>query len=58
MDEVIAELAAERGLEVDWINARGASWLRVDRPSGETEGFEVILASPEQLIAMKMAAAP
>ena len=57
VDEVIAELAAERGLEVDWINARGASWLRVDRPSGETEGFEVILASPEQLIAMKMAAA-
>src|SRR3954451_7708858 len=57
VDEVIAELATEHGLEVDWVNARGASWLRVDAPSPDSEDFQVIVASPEQLIAMKLAAA-
>nr|WP_285116473.1 DUF6036 family nucleotidyltransferase [Leifsonia sp. fls2-241-R2A-40a] len=57
VDEVIAQLAVEHGLEVDWINAHGAPWLRVDPPSPDADGFQVILASTEQLIAMKLAAA-
>ncbi|MGO4300396.1 nucleotidyl transferase AbiEii/AbiGii toxin family protein [Leifsonia sp. RAF41] len=57
VDEVIAELAQEHGLEVDWVNSRGASWLRVDPPSPDGEDFQIIVASAEQLIAMKLAAA-
>jgi len=52
---VIAEIAAERGLEVDWINPAAASWLRTDAPS-QSGGFEVVVATPQQLVAMKLAA--
>ena len=38
-------------------NARGASWLRVDPPDSNVGEFQVIVASVEQLIAMKLAAA-
>lgn len=53
---VIAELAAERGLETDWVNPAGASWLRTDAPSRRDGVFEIVIATPEQLVAMKLAA--
>jgi len=55
VSEVIAELAAERGLEADWINPAGASWLRTDVPNPRPGEFEVVVATPEQLVAMKLA---
>ena len=54
--EVIAELAAERGLEADWINPAAASWLRTDPPNPAEGQFEIVIATPEQLVAMKLAA--
>ena len=55
VSRVITEIAAERGLEVDWINPAAASWLRTDAPS-QSGGFHVVIATPEQLVAMKLAA--
>lgn len=54
--EVIRELAEERGLEADWINSAGASWLRTDEPDPAPGEFEIVIATPEQLVAMKLAA--
>ncbi len=54
--DVIAELAAERGLETDWINPAAASWLRTDEPDPAEGEFVVVVATPEQLVAMKLAA--
>lgn len=56
VDEVIAELTEERGLEADWINPAAAPWLRTDEPHPADGEFEVIVATPEQLVAMKLAA--
>lgn len=56
VDEVIGELARERGLEVDWINASAAPWLRTDEPDPVDGEFEIVVATPEQLVAMKLAA--
>lgn len=55
VSEVIAEIAAERGLEVDWINGAAALWLRTDPPDPAPGQFQVVVATPEQLVAMKLA---
>lgn len=54
--ESIAELASDRGLEVEWINSAGAPWLRTDTPEPRRGEFLVVVATPEQLVAMKLAA--
>lgn len=55
VSEVIAELARERGLEADWINPAAAAWLRTDVPAPREGEFAVVVATPEQLVAMKLA---
>lgn len=55
VDRVIAELADEFGLEVDWINDHAAPWLRVAHADSNPERFEVVVASEEELVAMKLA---
>lgn len=56
VEDVVAEMAEDLGLASGWLNAAGASWLRVEaKPSGEQ--VTVAIATPRELIAMKMAAA-
>jgi hypothetical protein len=57
--EVAAAIAAERGLRADWLNRSARAYI----PGGDDRavlldipGLSVALASPEHLLAMKMAA--
>ena len=54
--DVVAEMASGLGLPLAWLNAAGQSWLRVEaKPSDEQ--VVVAIATPRELIAMKMSAA-
>lgn len=56
VDLVIQEMTKDLGLEPGWINSAAAPWLRVagqPRPEG---GFTTIVATAEELAAMKLAA--
>lgn len=56
VDEVVAEMAADLGLPSRWLNAAGQGWLRVDA-APSVEPVAISIATPHELIAMKMAAA-
>ena len=55
VEAVIAELTRERGLEKGWLNSNAAGWLRVSG-GGSGSSFAVEVATPQELIAMKLAA--
>ncbi|WP_313544177.1 hypothetical protein [Leifsonia aquatica] len=57
VDIVIAEIAAERGLPPDWLNAAAGAWVARRPPHPQQPDFAVDIATVEELIAMKMAAA-
>ena len=56
VDQVIAELTAERNLEEGWLNSNAAGWLRVSGGEDAAASFSIEIASPRELIAMKLAA--
>ena len=56
VEDVVAEMAEDLGLASGWLNAAGASWLRVDATPSD-QHVTVAIATPRELIAMKMAAA-
>ena len=56
VDEVVAELTTERGLENGWLNSNAAGWLRISGGSDTEASFAVEVATPRELIAMKLAA--
>lgn len=56
VDAVIADLARERGLDKRWLNSNAAGWLRVIGGSPTIASFAVDVATPQELIAMKLAA--
>ena len=51
VDGVIADMAREHGLPGEWMNSAGAAWNIVN-----DTGATISVATPEELIAMKMAA--
>ena len=56
---VVAEMAAEHDLEPDWLNSRAFTFIAVSEPGNvymDVPGLSVTTASPEHLLAMKMAA--
>jgi predicted nucleotidyltransferase len=53
--EVVKEIAEERGLPSDWLNANGAAWAPT-APRVGVEGVAISIASLEDLVAMKLAA--
>ena len=56
IDEVVAEMAHDLGLPRHWLNAAGRSWLRVAGDE-QDDPVSVSIATPKELIAMKLAAA-
>jgi hypothetical protein len=56
VEDVVAEMAADLGLPSTWLNTAGQSWLRVDATRSD-EQVAVAIATPRELIAMKMSAA-
>ncbi len=56
---VVAEMAAEHDLEPDWLNSRAFTFIAASEPGNvymDVPGLSVTTASPEHLLAMKMAA--
>lgn len=56
VDRVILEMTRDLGLEPGWINSAAAPWLRVAGRPGSSSGFATIVATAEELAAMKLAA--
>jgi len=57
VDDVIAEIALERDLPRDWLNAAAGAWVARRPPHPPQADFAVEVATIEELIAMKLAAA-
>ena len=55
IDDVVAQMAADLGLPRRWLNSAGRSWLRVTG-EGTNDLVDVSVATPKELIAMKLAA--
>lgn len=56
VDEVVREIAVERGLPVDWLNDRARPWAPRDADRGAVASFTVGNASLEEMVAMKLSA--
>lgn len=56
VDEVIAAVTAERRLEAGWFSANAGPWIRVREAGDAEQGFGVAVATPAELVAMKLAA--
>lgn len=56
IERVVAGMADDLGLPARWLNAAGGGWLRVAGTLSVSGALAVSIASPRELIAMKLAA--
>ncbi|MCM3656432.1 DUF6036 family nucleotidyltransferase [Agromyces mediolanus] len=56
LERIVAEMAEDLGLPARWLNAAGSGWLRVSGTPVASGSLSVSVASPRELIAMKLAA--